>query len=149
MLDMENGSSLHPPLAAMALVFRDAEGEINPDFVAAAAKAIAADDAAALRALVEDLHPSDLGALLEALEPDDRPRLIELLGPDFNFAALTEVDDSVREDILEELETETVVEGVRELDPRLVELVPGQTVVPDPTFTLRPRNGVKVLLWPR
>jgi cytochrome P450 len=30
-----------------------------------------------------------------------------------------------------------------------VELVPGQTVVPDPTFTLRPRDGVKVLLWPR
>jgi cytochrome P450 len=29
-----------------------------------------------------------------------------------------------------------------------VELVPGQTVVPDPTFTLRPRNGVKVLLRP-
>jgi magnesium transporter len=116
MLDMENGSSLHPPPAATALVFRDAEGEINSDFVTAATKAIAAVDATALRALVEDLHPSDLGALLEALEPDDRPRLIELLGPDFNFAALTEVDDSVREDILEELETETVVEGVRELD---------------------------------
>jgi cytochrome P450 len=30
-----------------------------------------------------------------------------------------------------------------------VELVPGQSIVPDPTFTLRPRNGVKVLLVPR
>ncbi len=30
-----------------------------------------------------------------------------------------------------------------------VELVPGQTIVPDPTFTLRPKPGVKVLLWPR
>ncbi|HYT91521.1 MAG TPA: cytochrome P450 [Gemmataceae bacterium] len=30
-----------------------------------------------------------------------------------------------------------------------VELVPGQSVVPDPTFTLRPKTGVKVLLWPR
>ncbi len=30
-----------------------------------------------------------------------------------------------------------------------VELVPGQAVVPDPTFTLRPRDGVKVLLRPR
>ena len=27
-----------------------------------------------------------------------------------------------------------------------VELVPGQAVVPDPTFTLRPKSGVKVLL---
>jgi cytochrome P450 len=30
-----------------------------------------------------------------------------------------------------------------------VELVPGQAVVPDATFTLRPRHGVKVRLWPR
>jgi cytochrome P450 len=30
-----------------------------------------------------------------------------------------------------------------------IELAPGQTVFPDPTFTLRPKNGVKVLLWPR
>jgi cytochrome P450 len=28
-----------------------------------------------------------------------------------------------------------------------VELVPGQNVVPDPTFTLRPKDGVKVWLW--
>jgi cytochrome P450 len=37
----------------------------------------------------------------------------------------------------------TVVQRLR------VELVPGQTVVPDPTFTLRPRHGVKVWLRPR
>lgn len=30
-----------------------------------------------------------------------------------------------------------------------VELVPGQQVVPDPTFTLRPKDGVKVVLHPR
>ncbi|MGL4974556.1 MAG: magnesium transporter, partial [Bosea sp. (in: a-proteobacteria)] len=45
-----------------------------------------------------------------------RPKLISLLGTDFDFAALTEVDDSVREDILEELPAETVAEGMRDLD---------------------------------
>ena len=30
-----------------------------------------------------------------------------------------------------------------------VELVPGQSIVPDTTFTLRPRPGVEVTLWPR
>ncbi|HEX2726680.1 MAG TPA: magnesium transporter, partial [Beijerinckiaceae bacterium] len=64
----------------------------------------------------EDLHEADLGDLLEALDPERRPRLIELLGRDFDFAALTEVDDAVRDDILEELEPQTVAEGVRELD---------------------------------
>ena len=30
-----------------------------------------------------------------------------------------------------------------------VELVPGHLVVPDPTFTLRPKHGVKVCLFRR
>ena len=73
-------------------------------------------DGERVRALTEDLHEADVGDLLEALEPEDRPRLIELLGRDFDFTALTEVDEAVREEILEELEPSTVAEGVRELD---------------------------------
>src|SRR6267378_394024 len=42
--------------------------------------------------------------------------LHELPGADFDFSALNEVDDSVRDEILEELEPETVAEGVRELE---------------------------------
>ncbi len=95
---------------------REEEGELNPDFVTALAEAVAASSGERVRVLMEDLHEADVGDLLEALEPQDRPRLIELLGRDFDFAALTEVDDAVREEILEELETETVAEGVRELD---------------------------------
>src|SRR5262249_28730543 len=34
------------------------------------------------------------------------------------------------------------------LQRRRVELEPGQTVVPDPTFTLRPRDGVRLRLRP-
>jgi magnesium transporter len=94
----------------------DEEGEINHGFVDAVAEAIDAADPQRLRHLVEDFHESDLGQLLEALSPEHRPRLIELLGRDFDFAALTEVDDAVREEILEGLKTATLVEGVRELD---------------------------------
>jgi magnesium transporter len=57
-----------------------------------------------------------LGAVLEALEPSLRPRLVELLGIDFDFTALTEVDDAVRDEILEELRPETVAEGVRDIE---------------------------------
>ena len=70
----------------------------------------------ALRELVGDLHEADVGDLIEALDPELRPRLIALMGADFDFTALTEVDDTVREEILEELPPETVAEGVRELD---------------------------------
>jgi magnesium transporter len=97
-------------------VFRDEEGELNPEFLVAAADAIEASDTELLQRLVEDFHESDLGDLIEALEPEHRPRLIELLGSAFDFTALTEVDEAVREEILEELETATVAEGVRDLD---------------------------------
>jgi len=95
---------------------RDEDGAIRPDFVTRVQEAIAARDSAILRDMVGDLHEADTGDLLETLDPELRPRLIELMGKDFDFSALTEVDDTVREEILEELEPETVAEGVRELD---------------------------------
>jgi magnesium transporter len=95
---------------------RDEDGAIRADFVEQVAQAVDENDAVTLRRLVADLHEADLGDLLEALDPDLRPRLVELLGSDFDFSALTEVDDTVREEIIEELEPSTVAEGVRELD---------------------------------
>jgi magnesium transporter len=95
---------------------RDEEGGLRPEYVAEIALAIADWNAGFLRALATELHEADLGDLIEALEPDSRLRLIELAGRDFDFAALNEVDDSVREEILEDLPPETVAEGVRELE---------------------------------
>jgi len=80
------------------------------------AQAIAAADSTVLRELVSDLHESDLGDLIEVLDPELRPRLVALMGHDFDFTALTQVDDTVREEILEELPAEAVAEGVREID---------------------------------
>src|SRR5258708_37603076 len=98
------------------LPMREEDGEIRHEFVEEIARAIQADDAPFLRAVVAELHEADLGDLIAALEPDDRVRLVELTGTDFHFSALNEVDDTVREEILEELEPETVAEGVRELE---------------------------------
>lgn len=95
---------------------RDDEGAIERGFLAEVSQAIASSDAAALRSLVADLHEADLGDLIEALEPAERPLLVSLLGADFDFTALTEIDDSVREEILGNLSAETVAEGVRDLD---------------------------------
>ncbi len=99
-----------------ALTMRGKKGDIRPEFIERVNDAIAAGDSAALRELAGDLHEADMGDLLEALDPEIRPRLIELLGSEFDFTALTEVDDTIREDILEELPAEAVAEGVRELD---------------------------------
>ena len=95
---------------------RDEEGRLREGFVEVISAAIQAGDAEQVRALAGDLHEADMGALIEALDADDRPRLIELLGADFDFSALTEVDDSVREEILEEIPNEEIAEGVRDLE---------------------------------
>jgi magnesium transporter len=105
-----------PELPAAEDAMHDAQGDVRRSFVTEVAEAIEAGDASRLKALARDLHEADQGDLLEALDPELRPRLIELLGDDFDFAALTEVDDSVREEILEELDTETVIEGVKDLE---------------------------------
>jgi magnesium transporter len=108
------------------LPMRDEDGEVRREFVEEIARAIHAADTPFLRELVAELHEADLGDLIAHLEPDDRVRLVELTGADFDFAALNEVDDSVREEILEELEPETVAEGVRELESDdAVELLEG------------------------
>jgi magnesium transporter len=108
------------------LPMRDENGEIRHEFVADIARAIHDDNTPLLRAIVAELHEADLGDLIAALDADDRVRLVELTGTDFDFSALNEVDDTVREEILEELEPETVAEGVRELESDdAVELLEG------------------------
>ncbi len=109
-----------------ALPMRDEDGEIRREFVEEISRAIHAANTPRLRAIVAELHEADLGDLIAALEPDDRVSLVELTGADFDFSALNEVDDAVREEILEELEPETVAEGVRELESDdAVELLEG------------------------
>jgi magnesium transporter len=108
------------------LPMRDDDGDIRPEFVDKVSAAVLAADAPFLREIVAELHEADLGDLIEALDPEERPRLVELTGADFDFSALNEVDDTVREEILEELEPEMVAEGVRELESDdAVELLEG------------------------
>jgi magnesium transporter len=108
------------------LPMRNEDGGIRPEFVEEITRCIKAQDAPFLRAVVAELHEADLGDLIAALDAEDRVSLVELTGTDFDFSALNEVDDAVREEILEELEPETVAEGVRELESDdAVELLEG------------------------
>jgi len=97
-------------------ILRNEDGSIDAGYLEAIKEAIGAGDVAALQDLAGALHEADTGDLIEALEPDERPLFVSLLGEAFDFTALTEVDDTVRSEILEALPTETVAEGVRELD---------------------------------
>jgi magnesium transporter len=106
----------HDQSATKSDSFRDEGGAPRPDFVACVERAVAEGDSVRAHELVGALHEADLGALLELLDHETRPRLIGLMGADFDFAALTEVGETTREDILEELAVETLAEGMRELE---------------------------------
>ncbi len=95
---------------------RSSDGGLRPEFVAAVRDALAARDSATLRELLDAVHEADLADLLELLKSDERQLLIELLGSDFDFAALPEVQEPVRDEIVEALSSEQVAEVVRELE---------------------------------
>ncbi len=92
------------------------DGVILAPFLAQVGAAIADRDTLALKRDVGDLHQSELGDLLEALLPEQRRALVELLGKDFDFSSLTEVDEAIRLDIVDNLPNEQIAQAVQELD---------------------------------
>jgi len=92
------------------------DGAIRASFLSHIGAAIADRDTLTLRDDVGRLHQSEVGDLLEALLPEQRRALVELMGSDFDYTALTEVDDSIRQDIVESLPNEQIAQAVQELD---------------------------------
>jgi magnesium transporter len=92
------------------------DGAILTAFLTHIGAAIADRDTLTLKREVADLHQSELGDLLEALLPEQRRTLVALLGRDFDFSALTEVDEAIRLDIVDNLPNAQIAEAVKELD---------------------------------
>ena len=99
-----------------AIQVRDEEDRLNPEFIAAVEAAIQAQDQYGLRTLAGDLHEADTGDLLETLTAEERADFIRLLGDEFDYTALTETDEAVRLQVLEDLPNEVIAEGLEDLD---------------------------------
>ncbi|MHB2265189.1 magnesium transporter [Aliihoeflea sp. PC F10.4] len=91
-------------------------GAIRADFLSTVSEAVEAGDDTALKAELSGLHQSEIGDLLEALDADDRRNLVILMGDEFDFTALTEVDEAIRLDIVEQLPNAQIAQAVQELD---------------------------------
>ena len=94
----------------------DEDGVIRADYVARIGAAIADRDTLLLKEHVASLHESELGDLIESLQSEQRHALVRLLGDDFDYTALTEVDEAIRREIVDDLPNEKVAEGLEELD---------------------------------
>ena len=84
--------------------------------VGAVSAALATNDVAKARDLVADLQAPDLADVIEILEPDERVALIQALGPSFDYEVLSELEESVRDQLSEALPNELLAKAVTELE---------------------------------
>lgn len=78
--------------------------------------AVEAGDAGQVSELLEPLHAADVADLIEQIAPDDREALVEVWGENIDGEILSELDESIREPLLEALPPDVLAEAVRELD---------------------------------
>jgi magnesium transporter len=79
-------------------------------------KAIAENRPEAAAELVKPLHAADVADLFEQLSPDERVALVSILGTDIDPEFFSYLDESVREDVIEEFDTKQLATVVNELD---------------------------------
>ncbi|SLN49256.1 Magnesium transporter MgtE [Aquimixticola soesokkakensis] len=89
---------------------------LNPRKIAAIMYTVETQDAEALREQMEPLHAADIADLLEQINSYDRRRLIELYGGEFDGEILSELDESIREEVIPLLSPQVLQDAVRELD---------------------------------
>ena len=104
-----------PPFADGEDIYAE-DGSVRSDFLMHVGAAIADRDLLFLRQHVARLHESEMGDLLEAIQQDQRRALVSLLGDDFDLAALTEVDEAIRLDIVEHLPNDKIAAALGEMD---------------------------------
>jgi len=65
---------------------------------------------------MEPLHPADIADLLEQINAFDRRRLIALYGVEFDGDILSELDESIREEVIGLLRPDVLADAVRDLE---------------------------------
>ncbi|MDA8585251.1 magnesium transporter [Rhodobacteraceae bacterium] len=78
--------------------------------------ALATEDRDRLVELFEPLHPADIADLLEQLGDAQRKELIELSGPLIDGEVLSEIDEDIRESVIDIMPDAQIADAVRKLE---------------------------------
>jgi len=92
------------------------ELELSPDVVNSILEALALGQSSRVQSLAERLHYSDFADLLERISVSDREKLIDTTRASFEPEILSELDETVRDDVIEYLGHDFVARAVSELD---------------------------------
>ncbi|NNM23941.1 MAG: magnesium transporter [Flavobacteriaceae bacterium] len=90
--------------------------QITSEFIQQIEQLIAQQDGHALKQLLADFHFADIAEILEELNSDQATYLIKLLESEITSEALMEVDDDVREKILDRLSPKEIAVELSEMD---------------------------------
>jgi magnesium transporter len=94
----------------------DDEDRLRPAFVDRVLDAVDAGDDETARRLVEPLHPADIADLIELAARDEREGLVKALAGMISPDVLAEMNDYVREGLLDEMEPQQVADIAGQLE---------------------------------
>jgi len=94
----------------------DEDDRLKPAFVRSVLDAVEAGDDEGARALVDPLHPADIADLFELTPHEDRAALARALADMLDGDVFAEMNDWVREDLIDALEPHEVADIAAELD---------------------------------
>jgi len=106
-------SELDPAIEHDAL---DEDYVLTPAFVETVVDAADAGEGLKLRGLLEDLHPADVADLMGFLTAEHRAVVTVWLPPELLADTLPELDDGIREEVLERVPAGALAEALQELD---------------------------------
>lgn len=89
---------------------------LSADLAKSVSQALAENRPEEVSALISDLHAAETADLLEQLKPEQRGQLAELLRPSFDPEILPELDETVRDEVAEQLGTNTLARAIARLD---------------------------------
>jgi len=94
----------------------DDEDRLRPEFVDKVLDAVDAGDDETARMLVQPLHPADIADLIELAARDEREGLVKALAGIISPDVLAEMNDYVREGLLDEMEPQQVADIAGQLE---------------------------------
>ncbi len=94
----------------------DADHPLDRRRVAEILDAVEAQDTDRLTELLEPLHAADIADLLEQISPSERRGLLQLWSREMDGEILSEIDESIREEVIEYLPRDVLTDAVRELE---------------------------------
>ena len=95
---------------------REDDYALDPETVAGVVESCQAGDRVGANSFIADLHNADIADLLEQIDTDTRRKFLDLVWADLDPEILVELEEGVRNEIVEMLGPAPVADAIREMD---------------------------------